>query len=222
MTAWSVRVDTTASFAEVLRTEETLLRRGAPAVHVAVVDGTVVSFGAGVPESAPYLSAADRRGIPTARRRSGGTGVVHLEGDLVWAVILPRSDRRVGRDFVRAYPRLGAGLVAALAPHRVSATWVPSPGLSDDYCPLGRRGNVLEVGGRVVGAAAQHLSGTALLHQGTLSFEVDRDLVRDLFGFPDDSIPARLAGVAEHGVRARPEEVAEGVAQALVAALGPP
>ncbi|MCI4343053.1 MAG: hypothetical protein L3J92_02925 [Thermoplasmata archaeon] len=222
MTSWSVRVDAPASFAEVLRTEEVLLRRGAPAIHVAVMEGTTVSYGVGVPESAPYLSSAHRHGIPATRRSSGGTGVLHLPGDLVWAVILPRSDPRVGRDFTRAYARLGAGLVTALAYHGVEATWEPAPGLSDEYCPLGSRGEVLAVGGRVVGAAAQHLSGTALLHQGTLSLDVDRDLVRDLFGFPDDSLAHHLASVAEFGVRAHPKALAEGVSEALVAALGPP
>jgi lipoate-protein ligase A len=74
---------------------------------------------------------------------------------------------------------------------------------------------------RVVGAAAQHLTGTALLHQGTLSFEVDRELVRDLFGFPDEDVAARLAGVGEHAVGRRPEPLAKAVSEGLIAALGP-
>jgi lipoate-protein ligase A len=101
----------------------------------------------------------------------------------------------------------------------VSSGWVPAPGLSDEYCPLGRRGDVLTVRDRVVGAAAQHLSGTALLHQGTLSLEVNRELVRELFAF-DDVAAERLAGVHECGVRAGPDRLAETVAQELLAALG--
>jgi lipoate-protein ligase A len=221
VSGWSVRVDGFAPVAEVVRREGALLRAGAPAVHVAVVDGSAVSYGVTVPEDAPYLARARRLGVPTVGRTSGGTGVLHVRGDLVWAVILPRSDPRVGREFVRAYGRLGAGVVTALAERGIESRWQAAPGLSDDYCPLGPRGDVLSVGGRVVGAAAQHLTGTSLLHQGTVSVDIDRNLVRELFDFPDDAAVAHLTGLREHGVRAASATLAASVAEALVVALGP-
>lgn len=216
----NLRVDAATPFSSALRTQEELLRRGEPAVHLAVLSGTVLSVGVGVPEDAPYVRRADSLGVPTARRSSGGTGILHLDRDLVWAVVLPRSDPRVGRDFVRAYPRLGAGLVTALAGHGVSASWVPAPGLSAEYCPLGPRGYVLELDGAVVGAAAQHLTGSTLLHHGTLSLSVDRALVAQLFAFPDPSIVERLTGLDEQGLRERPDRLAGEVGGALASDLG--
>jgi len=207
-------------FVSSLRIEEELLRQGEPAVHVAVVERTVLSVGVGVRDDSPLLRRADGLGIPTAHRSSGGTGVLHLAQDLVWAVILPRSDPRVGRDFVHGYSRFGSGLVAALAAHRISSAWVPAPGLSEECCPLGPRGHVLETHGQVVGAAAQHLTGTALLHHGTLSLHVDRDLVGRLFSFPDPVLADRLGALDEHGVREPPDRVAEQVARALGSSLG--
>ena len=215
-----VEVETPTTFAEALGAQEELLRDGLPAAHVAVVRGTVLSVGVGVPETAPYLRRAGEQGVPTVRRSSGGTGILHLDGDLVWAIVLPRSDPRVGRDFVQGYGRFGAGLVQALAVHYVSAAWVPAPGLSTEYCPLSSRGHVLEVGGRVMGAAAQHLTGTALLHHGTLSVSTDRELVRRLFAFPDPSIAERLVGLAERGIDLPPKRLADAVARELADDLG--
>jgi lipoate-protein ligase A len=192
-------------FDALLRHQEEMLRQGEPAVHVAVVDRTVLSYGAGVHETADYLRRASAAGLPVVQRRSGGTGIVHAEGDLAWAVVLPRSDPRVGRDFVHAYPRLGAGLVRLLAAHGVEGHWRPAPGLSEACCPLSARGEVLEVEGRIVGAAAQHVTGRALLHHGTLSVTVDRDLVGRVFAFEDPGLVERLAGFAEFSPRADSE-----------------
>lgn len=213
------RVDEATPFSSVVQTQEELLRRGLPAVHLAVLAGTVLSVGVGVPWDAPFVRRANALGIPTARRSSGGTGILHREHDLVWAIVLPRSDPRVGREFVRGYARYGAGLVSVLAGHGASASWVPAPGLSEDYCPLSSRGYVLELGGVVVGAAAQHLTATALLHHGALSLSVDRDLVSRLFSFPDPSIVERLGGLDERGLRERPGRLADEVARALAAEL---
>jgi lipoate-protein ligase A len=214
-----VRVDSASGLADALRFQETWLRRGTPGIHVAVVDRPTLSVGAGVPEDAPYLERARAEGLPTARRTSGGAGIVHLDGDLAWAVVLPRDDPRVGRDFVRAYGRLGAGLVQELARHQQPAAWVPAPGVSDEYCPLGPRGYVLEARGRIVGAAAQHLATAALLHHGTLSARADRELVRRLFPTTDPSALERLAGLEDLGVHEPSTRLAGAVAVALDAAL---
>jgi lipoate-protein ligase A len=210
-----LRIEGAAPFASIVRTQEELLRRAEFAVHTAVVDRSVLSIGIGVSYEAPYVRRAALEGVPMIRRSSGGTGIVHLARDLVWSVVLPRTDARVGRDFVRAYDRFGAGLVAALAGHGADSHWVLSPGLSEEYCPLGSRGFVLDLGGGVVGAAAQHLSGTALLHHGTLSLRVDRELIARLFTFPDPSVLGRLTSLEEHELRQAPEQWAETVARAL-------
>ncbi|MCI4372625.1 MAG: hypothetical protein L3K02_03155 [Thermoplasmata archaeon] len=211
--------DPGGSFSTAVQAQRNLLREGAPAVHVAVLDGTVVSVGVGVPDEVPYLGRARSRGLPVVRRSSGGTGILHLPRDLVWAVVLPRSHRLVGRTYVHGYSRLGAGVVTALATYGLASAWVPAPGLSEEYCPLGPRGYVLEVDGRIVGAAAQHLTGSTLLHHGTLSHRVDRALVRDVFAFPDPSVADRLMGLEERGLDEAPDRVAEAVRRGLARAL---
>jgi len=216
----AVRIDGGLALGEAMRAQQALLRAGTPALHVAVLRTTTLSVGVAVAEDAPYLQRARELGIPATRRSSGGTGILHLDHDLVWAIVLPRSDPLVGRDFVQAYPRFGAGVVTALAHLGVACAWVPAPGLSDEYCPLGSRGQVLEASGRVVGAAAQHLSATALLHHGTLSLRVDRELVARLFPSLNRSSLDRLAGLDERGVREVPSRIADEVGRALADSLG--
>jgi lipoate-protein ligase A len=196
--------------------DERLLRRGEPAVRVSVLDGPAVSYGVGVREDADYLARARGDGVPVARRTSGGTGVLHAPGDLAWSLVIPRADPLVGRDFVRGYSRLGAGVVRFLARVGISATWEPAPGLTPDYCVLGPRGQVLSVGPHVLGGAAQHLSRTALLHQGMIPLTVDRERIARLFAIPDLGWTARLTGLRELGVTAPPRELADQLAAALV------
>ena len=185
-----------ASVTEELAQHELLLRQGRPAVRVAVARERTLSYGIAVPSEAPYLRRARAEGIPTAARSTGGSGVLHLEGDLLWAVVLPRSDERVGRDFPKAYARLGRGIVAGLAAAGVDAAWVAAPGLSEDCCPLSSRGEVLVAGGRILGGAAQHATSRALLHHGGISWIVDRPCVDRLFGLPADGPSSRLGGLA--------------------------
>lgn len=207
--------------AEELARHERLLRRAVPVVSVSIVQGTALSFGVGVPTDAPYLRRARAEGIPTAPRSTGGSGVLHLNGDLAWAVVLPRSDPRVGRDYVHAYERLGQGVVAGLESLGVRTGWVDAPALTEEYCPLSSRGKVLETGGRIVGGAAQHATSTSLLHHGFVSWRVDRALVDRLFGLPTGGPSRRLGTVADGGTVVGPEELAAAVGGALSAVQGP-
>ncbi len=198
---------------------ERLLRAGQPAVHVATLRNTAVSYGVGVDPSAPYLARAQADKVPVVRRPSGGTGLVHLPGDLVWAVVLPRTDRRVGRDFVRAYDRFGRGLVGLLEERGLSTRWVSAPGLSDTYCPLSSRGQVLDCGGQVLAAAAQHATGLALLHHGVLPRTLDRARIARWFELRVPGPADALTCLGEVGVPDLPEEVARALGRHLVAAL---
>ncbi len=146
---------------------------------------------------------------------------MHLPGDLVWSVVLPRSDPLVGNDFLRAYGRLGRGAVEFLHNLGLSAAWTPALGLAAQYCTLSERGEVLSARDRIVGGAAQHLTSSALLHQGTISTELDRPLVDRLFDLNAPSPTARLSSLRELGTTAPPEELAERLAAAILAALGP-
>ena len=82
----------------------------------------------------------------SCRRSTGGLGLWHAAGDLVWSLVLPRSDPRVGNDFLKAYRRLGAAAVQLLAGLGVSATWrLPNGPRTASTCLLSGRGEVLTV-----------------------------------------------------------------------------
>jgi len=216
------RVEPPRGFAGFRDHHEAMLRSGDVAVSVGVVGDLTVSYGVGEPEEAAYLRRVRADGIPTVRRSSGGRGIVHAPGDLVWALVLPRSDRRVGRDFVRAYARFGQGLVALLADRGATAQWVPAPGLSADYCPLSERGWVLEVDGQVLGAAAQHLTGRALLHHGTLPGSLDRPRIARWFDLPTPGPADRLTSLDELGIHDPAEALAHELARHLDAWVAAP
>jgi lipoate-protein ligase A len=218
----TVLVDTDVTCAEVVRSDERLLRSGAPAIHVAVVSDLTVSYGVGVRESAPFLERARAAGIALVRRTSGGTGVLHAPGDLVWSLVLPRSDPRVGSGFVGAYGRLGAGVVRFLRRRGVASEWTAPPHLVPDLCVLSGRGQVLAVDDRVLGGAAQHVSRSALLHQGMIPLDVDRERIARLFDIPGPEPMARLAGLRDLDVEGGAADLAHGLASALADEQGGP
>jgi len=201
---------------------EGMLRSAAAGVSVGVVLDDAVSYGVAEPESAPYLQRVRADGVATVRRSSGGTGIVHAPGDLVWAVVLPRTDPRVGRDFVRAYDRFGRGLVSFLVERGRASRWVPAPGLTPAYCPLSGRGQVLEVNGQVLAAAAQHVTARALLHHGTLPRTLDRARIARWFDLTSPGPADRLTSLKEQGVDEPPAEVARAVAEHLADGLDRP
>lgn len=198
-----------------------LLRAGRAAVKVAVIADRAVSYGVGTPADAGYLRRAVRCGVPIVPRTSGGTGVLLGPGDLTWALVLPRGDRRVGRGFVRAYDRLGQGIVDALDAHGVDAAWGPPLDRSPECCLLGGRGRVLRVGDRVVGGAAQHLTGSALLHHGVVLAAPDRALGARVFDLARADAD-RLVGTDALGVPGPRSAWAHAVAEALARSLDDP
>ncbi len=209
------RIDGEVDFRSCTETHEQLLRAGRRVVQVATLRSPGVSYGVGVPADAPYLRRAAESGAEVVRRNSGGTGLVHAAGDLLWAVVLPRSDHRVGRDFVHAYGRFGGGLVTLLEEFGVRGAWTAPPGISDDYCPLSARGCVLEVDGKVLSAAAQHVTRQALLHHGTLPLSVDRAQLSAWFDWSPSGPATRLTSLHDLGIRARGRDLAPRLAHHL-------
>jgi lipoate-protein ligase A len=209
-----------SSLAEILAADAVLLRAGAPAVRVSAVREAGVSLGVGTASGSPIEARAREVGLPTVRRSTGGTGILHLPGDLVWSVVLPRSDPLVGPDFSSAYGRLGAGVVLFLAELGLDGRWGEPEALSDAFCLLGRRGRALSAEGRVLGGAAQHLTASALLHHGVVNRTLDRGLVAQLFDVPPEIATARLSSLTELGVSDPPERLAEGLARTIAASLG--
>ncbi|MCI4333445.1 MAG: hypothetical protein L3K01_06980 [Thermoplasmata archaeon] len=153
-----------------------------PKVRVGRIGFAAVSLGVGQTLSTATARRARALGLPVFRRSTGGTGVLLGEGDVVWSIVLPRHDPRVGPDFVHAYGRFGSGVVKTLASFGVEAVWGPALGLSEEYCFLGSRGCALTCEDRVLGGAAQHATQAALLHHGVLPLTIDRQRLEAVFG----------------------------------------
>jgi len=185
-----------------------------------VLTDTAVSFGVAEHAETRYVIAAAKAHVPTVRRSTGGSGLLHGPGDLAWSVVLPRNDPRVGTDYVRAYGRLGEGVVRFLAERGVAAAWVDPPGSFPEYCLLSARGSVLAAGEKVLGGAAQHLSATALLHHGIVPREIRRPVLEEVFRMPEREAK-RLTSLRELGIEDPPEQLAWKLAARLADSLGP-
>ncbi len=212
--------DPPGSLAAFLDADEDLLRQAIPSARATSISAVSVSVGVATPSSAAFVRRIQADGGAVAYRHTGGSGVLHLPGDLVWSVVLPRSDPRVGRDFTRAFGRLGEGAVRFLARRSLGGSWSPSPALAPDYCVLSGRGQVLTVNDRVLGGAAQHATPRALLHHGTIAGRIEPDRLRRWFGIEEPSTIDRLTGLEELGVRDPPERLAAELEEELRASLG--
>lgn len=205
------------SVAEILAWEAARLQEGRAAGRASLVRGRAITIGIGESMEGPVARSAHALGWEVLRRSTGGTGVVHLDGDVLWSLVLPRSDPRVGRDFSRAYARLGTPVTNALERLGVRASWAPSRGLSTTYCLLGERGWALEVDGRAVGGAAQHLTSSALLHHGTLSLSLPVSVLEAVFGLSPEVAGQHLGALGDLGLRAASATLVAEVERELVA-----
>jgi lipoate-protein ligase A len=194
---------------ESVRQDEALLAAGRPAVRVAVLLDRSISLGITQPPNDPVAVRARAEGLPVVSRSTGGSGLLHMPGDLAWSVVLPRDHPAAGHDFISGYDRLGAGVVAFLAESGIRAEWADPFRLSESYCLLGSRGRVLTAGGRAIGGAAQHATRDALLHHGVLNRAVDRDLLERVFEVPPETARERVSGYLELGVGRSPIDLAE-------------
>jgi lipoate-protein ligase A len=210
VTGYRSRLTASANLGE----DERLLRGGGPAFRVAVIADRCVSLGVSQRADTRAALEAQRLGLPVVRRSSGGTGLLHLPGDIAWSLAVPREHPSVGREFARAYARLGTPLVDALAALRVTADWRSSPGTSAEFCLLGPRGETLFAGPAAIGGAAQHLTAASLLHHGIVSVEVDRPMLQDLFGL-DTLTASGVSGLRSLGVSSSSEEIARGLLSSL-------
>ncbi|MGA7860462.1 MAG: hypothetical protein WCB19_01215 [Thermoplasmata archaeon] len=193
---------------EYTRTDEELLRKGQLVTRVAVLSSHALSVGVGQQDDAHCIVRAQELGIPVVRRSTGGLGLWHSPGDVVWSLVLPRSDPRVGNDFSKAYGRLGASTVRFLEQLGVSAAWRPPTGPPGEYCLLSGRGAVLTVADRVIGGAAQHLTREALLHHGVLPYRLDPPRLRELFDLSPERVERLLICLERVTEGVRPIELA--------------
>ena len=198
-----------------LADDENALASAAPTVRVGVVRRPTLSFGVGHRPDPAVQARAAERGWGLAGRRSGGTSLYHAPGDLVWSIVLPRRDARVGRDYAHAYVRLGAGLVDWLAGLGVTSAWELASDAFPPYCLLNGLGRTLRVSGRAVAGAAQHATRSGMLHHGGVSVSLDETALTAVFDLPDDVLAADLAGLRTFGVSETSERLARGLTAAL-------
>ncbi|MCI4324697.1 MAG: hypothetical protein L3K00_02265 [Thermoplasmata archaeon] len=204
---------------ENIRRDEAALARGQPGVRVARISAPALSIGVGQNSNVPSARRARALGLPVIRRTTGGTGVLLGDGDVVWSIVLPRDDPRVGPDFVHAYGRLGLGVVHTLASFGVQAEWGPALGLSEEFCFLGSRGCALTSGGRALGGAAQHATRSALLHHGVVPLTLDRQRLEAVFGLAPAISEPKLTTLLELVPTVNPISFAARLGDLIVDAL---
>ncbi|MGC2290228.1 MAG: hypothetical protein WA688_10300 [Thermoplasmata archaeon] len=182
---------------------------------MAVLSSAALSVGVNQREDARCIGRARRLGLPVVRRSTGGLGLWHAPGDIVWSLVLPRSDPRVGHDFSKAYGRLGAGPVRFLGELGVPAAWEPPTGPATEYCLLSGRGAVLTIAGRAIGGAAQHLTREALLHHGVLPYRLDTPRLRELFDLSPELVNRSLTCLEHVTGKYSPPELGRRLRSAL-------
>lgn len=173
------------------------------------------------------------RGIPRARRPSGGRALLHLPDELTYAFAAHRNHLPLGGA-------ASAGAPGAGRPPRVRAAYAlvmaalreglagfvrldpPSPvepaggGDLRRPCQAVATGHELAAGGRKLVTGAQRWRRGAFLQHGSIPWKIDRALTNSLAGLPEDE-PLPAVGLAD---LVRPAPAPEAVAEALIAAFG--
>jgi lipoate-protein ligase A len=204
---------------ENIRRDGAALALGRPHVRVARISAPALSIGVGQASNVASARRARALGLPVLRRTTGGTGVLLGDGDVLWSIVLPRDDPRIGRDFVQAYGRLGLGVVHTLASFGVEAEWGPALGLSEEFCFLGSRGCALTSGGKALGGAAQHATRTAVLHHGVVPLTLDRQRMEAVFGLAPAFSEPKLTTLVELVPSVNPISFAARLGDMIVDAL---
>lgn len=202
--------------------DERRLAAGRPVARVGVVSDAALSLGVAQRTPPRVIDAAQARGWGVVRRATGGVGLYHAPGDLVWSIVLPRTDPRVGRDFPRAFARLGEGVTQFLGEFGVPATWRPASSAVPSYCLTSGFGATVQVDGRAVAGAAQHATRAALLHHGVVCVRLDAVAIAEVFDAPRDTVLRHLTGLRTLGVTAASPELARAlIGQLERFAIGP-
>lgn len=195
-----IEVSESIRIEEAIRSDEAALAIGTPRLWVGRCAGPGVTLGVSQGPNVLPAKNARRDGLPVLQRASGGNALVHESGDLFWSVVLPRESRWIGRDFTKAYARLGLGWVSAIASAGRKAEWIASPPTFPLHCFLSGRGYVLACEGRALGGASQHLNAQALLHHGTVTVVHNPERVRSIFAMPSLVQEQHLTSLEELGL----------------------
>jgi lipoate-protein ligase A len=205
---------------EQIAADEKRLRAGGAGVSLALLTAPCLSLGVAQPTELPVARRARNVGLSVVRRSTGGTSVLCGEGDIAWSIILPRADPRVGRDFTHAYARFGGPITETLARTIGPTDWSPAPGLLEEVCILSSRGQVVRTPRGILGGAAQHRTGVALLHHGILHARPNRELLRELWPEVPSATFDEVAGLEDHVGFRGVEPLAHDLLRALRGSFG--
>lgn len=151
-----------------------------------------------------------RAGVEVVRRPTGGRALLHLPGEITYALVLPDTE---GVSVAAAFAGITASLARALrslgVPVRVAGA---TAGPLTASCLSRVQAGELVLGERKLVGSAQVRRGGRLLQHGALPRRVDADLWQSLLPGP---CPADLASCGRADLR--PEDLAA----AWLAALGP-
>lgn len=183
------------------------------------------------PEPVCDPQALADRGIPRARRPSGGRALLHLPDELTYAFAahrnhLPRAGPAAGSPAGDRPPRVRAAYALVMAALREGlAGFVRldprspvEPAGGGDLrrpCQAVATGHELGAGGRKLVTGAQRWRRGAFLQHGSIPWRIDRALTNALAGLPEDE-PLPAVGLAD---LVRPAPAPEAVAEALIAAF---
>ncbi len=134
------------------------------------------------------VSLIEARGIALVRRITGGGAVYQDLGNLNYTFVVPRREGE-SHDFAR----FGETIVAALA------------GVGVSVACGGRNDIATTCEGKKISGTAQHASKAAVLHHGTLLFDVDLDLLGQVL----TADPAKFESKALPSVRSRVANIKE-------------
>lgn len=200
-------------------------RGGPPTLRLYRWRVPALSLGRFQPDADVDHDACASFGVEVVRRPTGGRALLH-GGDLTYAVAMPRPAGPKGAvDAV--YSWLARGLVTGLATLGVAAQVAHHDGDQGVACFASLRGSDLRVGRRkLVGSAQVNRDGAVLQHGAVLVRRLAFDET-DLLAFDADAVRqaerARIAAstvtLAELGLDATPEEVADALISGFASAL---
>lgn len=146
---------------------------------------------------------AERLGIPSVRRMTGGGTLVH-GGDLSYALVLPRSYTHE-RGVKESYRRLCAFLLRLYGRLGLKAHFARDAGFSESpsaSCLAGREAYDIIINGAKMGGNAQRYTRHALFQHGSIPLEIDAQrfapLFRSVSGLSEAATLSRLGVVLDY------------------------
>lgn len=131
------------------------------------------------------LNQAKNSGLAVVRRPTGGRAVLH-KGDITCSLVLAENNPVVPRGVVASYQKISQAIRRGLGILGMDAQLCPERRISrSPFCFSGTAKYEILVQGKKVMGSAQRREQGALLQQGSIMIEDQRELIRQLFPQPE-------------------------------------